>query len=192
MATKAVRRSILTIGVMLTCMLVLGSAAASARSSEVVLKKGDRGAAVAKVQRKLHVTADGAFGAGTVRAVKRFQRRRGLVADGAVGASTRRALGLAAFSSSETGGRTYDPNRSSGTRVPAVLRRIADCESGGDPQAVSRGGRYRGKYQFDLKTWHSIGGDGDPIDASESVQDKLAVKLYRRRGTAPWGACASS
>jgi hypothetical protein len=172
-------------------MLVLGSGAASART-EVVLTKGDQGSAVAKVQRKLHVKADGSFGPSTVRAVKRFQRRRGLrPADGVVGPATRRALGLRAFtSSSDSGGRTYEPNRSSKTRVPAVLRRIAECESGGDPTAVSRGGRYRGKYQFDMKTWRGLGGDGDPIDAPESVQDRLAIKLYKRRGTAPWGACA--
>ena len=91
MATKAVRRSTLTLGVMLICMLVLGSSAASA---EVVLEKGDRGPAVAKVQRKLHVTADGVFGPGTVRAVKRFQRRRGLTADGIVGPGTWAALGV--------------------------------------------------------------------------------------------------
>ncbi len=187
----ASRKSALTLAVTLICMLAFGSAAASART-EVVLKKGDQGSAVAKVQRKLHLKADGSFGPGTVRAVKRFQRRRGLrPADGVVGPATRRALGLRAFTSnSNSGGRTYEPNRSPKTRVPAVLRRIAECESGGDPQAVSRGGRYRGKYQFDMKTWHGLGGDGDPIEAPESLQDRLAIKLYHRRGAAPWGACA--
>ena len=191
MPTKAVR-SVLFLCAVALCLAVLGAGSAAGRSGEVVLKKGDHGPAVARVQRKLRLTADGEFGPQTVRAVKRFQRRHQLPADGAVGPATRRALGLAAFSSrSVSGGRNYRaPSRSS--RVPAVLRRIADCESGGDPTAVSKSGRYRGKYQFDLATWHSLGGHGDPIDASEAVQDKLAIKLYKRSGTAPWGACASS
>jgi peptidoglycan hydrolase-like protein with peptidoglycan-binding domain len=182
---------VLFLGAMALCLAVLGAATAAGRSGEVVLKKGDHGPAVASVQRRLRLTADGEFGPQTVRAVKRFQRRHQLPADGAVGPATRRALGLAAFSSrSVSGGRTYQAPSRSGSRVPAVLRRIAECESGGDPQAVSKGGRYRGKYQFDLATWRSLGGRGDPIDASESVQDRLAIKLYKRRGTAPWGACA--
>src|SRR4051794_11987467 len=35
--------------------------------------------------------------------------------------------------------------------VPAVLRSIAACESGGDPHAVGGGGSFRGKYQFRLR-----------------------------------------
>ena len=191
MPAKAVR-SVLFLGAVALCLAVLGAGTAAGRSGEVVLKKGDHGPAVAKVQRKLRLTADGEFGPQTVRAVKRFQRRHQLPADGAVGPATRRALGLAAFSSrSVSGGRSYRAPSGS-HRVPAALRRIAECESGGDPQAVSKGGRYRGKYQFDLATWRSLGGQGDPIDAAESVQDRLAIKLYKRRGTAPWGACASS
>jgi hypothetical protein len=74
--------------------------------------------------------------------------------------------------------------------VPAELRRIAQCESGGNPRAVSRTGRYRGKYQFDRATWEAWGGRGDPIRASEATQDRIAVRLYRNRGTAPWPNCA--
>jgi hypothetical protein len=73
--------------------------------------------------------------------------------------------------------------------MPALLERIAACESGGDPTAISRDGRHRGKYQFSLDTWRSLGGRGDPAEASEALQDRLALELYRREGTDPWPSC---
>jgi len=158
-----------------------GSGGATA-SSEVVVKRGDRGSAVRSIQRQLGIPADGVFGPMTERAVKRFQRRHDLVPDGIVGPLTRGALGLKPFSSRSV-------RRTSGVRVPAVLRQIAECESGGNPTAVSPGGTYRGKYQFSRATWRNLGGKGDPVDASEAEQDRIALKLYRRSGTAPWPSC---
>jgi Transglycosylase-like domain/Putative peptidoglycan binding domain len=149
-------------------------------ASEVVVKRGDRGDAVRKVQGALGITADGVFGPMTERAVKRFQRRKGLVVDGIVGPQTRAALGLDPFSRSGV-------VRS--TSLPRILHRIAECESGGDPTAVSPSGRYRGKYQFSMDTWRSLGGEGDPAKASEWRQDRMALKLYRRSGRAPWPNC---
>ena len=148
-------------------------------SSEVIVKRGDRGSAVRSIQRQLGITADGVFGPMTERAVKRFQRRHGLVADGIVGPLTRGALGLRPFSSSSV-------RRTSSTRLPLVLRRIAQCESGGNPRAISPGGTYRGKYQFSRSTWRNLGGTGDPAAAPEWLQDRLALKLYRQAGTSPW------
>jgi soluble lytic murein transglycosylase-like protein len=71
----------------------------------------------------------------------------------------------------------------------ATLDAIADCESGGNPKAVSAGGTYRGKYQFNYGTWASIGGHGDPAAASEKEQDYRAALLYERSGTSPWPVC---
>ncbi len=71
----------------------------------------------------------------------------------------------------------------------ATLARIAQCESGGNPRAVSSSGLYRGKYQFDLSTWASVGGSGDPAAASEAEQDRRAAMLYIQRGPAPWPIC---
>jgi hypothetical protein len=73
--------------------------------------------------------------------------------------------------------------------LPAVLQRIALCESGGDPRAISSGGDYRGKYQFDRGTWAAMGGSGDPAAASEREQDARAVALLARAGTSPWPVC---
>ena len=78
-------------------------------------------------------------------------------------------------------------------RVPAGLRgtlnAIARCESHGNPRAIGGGGAYRGKYQFDFRTWAAVGGKGDPAAASEREQDYRAAKLYRRAGSSPWPVC---
>jgi hypothetical protein len=48
---------------------------------------------------------------------------------------------------------------------------------------------YRGKYQFDVQTWSSVGGSGDPAAASEAEQDMRAAMLYGRAGASPWPVC---
>ena len=168
------------------------AAEAGAAHASVTLRKGDRGRAVRSVQRRLRIPADGVFGSQTDRAVRRFQRRKRLVADGIVGPMTRRALRLRPFSRDSV---VHPPGRGGGggglPNLPPVLRRIAECESGGDPRAVSADGRYRGKYQFTRSTWKEYGGHGeDPAEASEARQDRVALRLYRARGTAPWPACS--
>ena len=71
----------------------------------------------------------------------------------------------------------------------ATLDAIADCESGGDPTAVSSDGTYRGLYQFDFGTWESVGGEGDPAAASAAEQSYRAALLYSRSGSSPWPVC---
>jgi hypothetical protein len=156
--------------------------AAAMSSDEVILRRGDRGRAVKRVQLRLRLEADGVFGRITERAVKSFQRSRGLDPDGVVGPLTRNALGLRPFGRSSV-------NR---IRLPRILRRIAKCESGGNPRAVSPDGRYRGKWQFTRETWRRLGGKGDPAKAAERTQDRLALKLYRREGIKPWPACGAA
>ncbi len=70
-----------------------------------------------------------------------------------------------------------------------TLDAIGDCESGGDPTAISADGTYRGKYQFDYGTWESVGGTGDPAAASEAEQDYRAALLYAEAGSSPWPIC---
>ena len=119
---------------------------------------------VRALQQKLGVSADGVYGPKTRAAVKRFQRAHGLTADGVAGPQTLAALGVSA--------------------APK-----AQGESGGNPSAVSADGTYRGKYQFDRETWRAMGGSGDPADAPEAEQDRIAAALLAQRGTAPWPVC---
>ena len=144
------------------------------------------GYSITAVQRALGVRATGVYDARTRRAVRAFQRRHGLVVDGIVGPQTLRALGLSSGKRSPSSG-----SPTGDSSVSATLERIAQCESGGDPTAVSPDGQYRGKYQFDRSTWASLGGTGDPAQAPESEQDSRAAQLYRSRGASAWPNCGS-
>ena len=54
---------------------------------------------------------------------------------------------------------------------------------------MSGNGEYRGLYQFTMGAWESVGGTGDPIDASSSEQTYRAQLLYRRSGDSVWPVC---
>lgn len=54
----------------------------------MIIRKGDKGEEVKKIQQALGLSADGVFGSGTEEAVKAFQEKNGLTADGLVGPNT--------------------------------------------------------------------------------------------------------
>ncbi|MBT2542635.1 DUF348 domain-containing protein [Streptomyces sp. ISL-44] len=66
---------------------------------------------------------------------------------------------------------------------------LAQCESGGRPSATDSSGTYGGLYQFDVRTWQSLGGSGRPQDAPAGEQTYRAKKLYVQRGASPWPHC---
>ncbi len=165
-------------------------APATAKNSVAKIERGDRGPVVEQLQRKLDLTADGVFGPDTERAVRSFQRRKGLAVDGVVGPATARALRLRLVVARTPSNHRKLASSTNQASRSAVLEKIAACESGGDPRAVSANGLYRGKYQFSRETWRAVGGKGDPAKASEAEQDKLAGILYDRAGTSPWPSCA--
>lgn len=67
--------------------------------------------------------------------------------------------------------------------------RLRQCEATGNYQAVSKSGKYRGAYQFDMQTWATMGPAGDPAAASPAEQDRRAKLLYASRGWRPWPHC---
>ena len=69
---------------------------------------------------------------------------------------------------------------------------LARCESGGRPDAVSSSGTYRGMYQFSQSTWNSVGGSGDPAQASAQEQTYRAQLLYKRSGAGQWPHCGKN
>jgi peptidoglycan hydrolase-like protein with peptidoglycan-binding domain len=146
---------------------------------------------VAALQAKLGLTADGIYGPRTRAAVRRFQRRQGLAVDGIAGPQTLSALGVTAAD-------TATAQEASLTSAPSAavdasrLAAIAQCESGGDPTAISADGRYRGKYQFTRATWRLVGGTGDPAAAPESEQDQRAATLLAKQGPKAWPVCSGT
>lgn len=72
-----------------------------------------------------------------------------------------------------------------------VWASLAQCESGGNPNAVNPAGPYYGLYQFTASTWQSVGGSGIPTDHSAAEQTKRAKILQARSGWGQWPACAA-
>jgi LysM repeat protein len=81
------------------------------------------------------------------------------------------------------------PSSSGSVSMSAAWRKVANCESSGNPRAVSPNGKYLGLFQFDMQTWRSVGGSGSPAKASAAEQLLRAKKLYAQRGNSPWPVC---
>ena len=175
---RSARGSLVTVA----ALFALAAPMSFAAGGGGLLQRGTSGPAVTALQRALGVSPTGNFGPITARAVRAFQRSHGLAVDGVVGPQTSAALGLRAPRVAAVRSTTAAPS--------STLARIAQCESGGNPAAVSPDGRYRGKYQFTRATWRAMGGSGDPAQAPEAEQDRLAALLLARAGTSPWPVCA--
>jgi peptidoglycan hydrolase-like protein with peptidoglycan-binding domain len=175
-------------GAALLAAMTLAAGGAVAQDGPPTTRSATTGSTVVALQRALGVSADGVIGPITRRAIRNYQRNQGLVVDGIAGPATLASLGIAASSAPA---KTQKRSSGRGSTASGALARIAQCESGGDPTAVSSTGQYRGKYQFSRATWRDLGGSGDPAAAPESVQDAMAAKLYAQRGAQPWPVCGS-
>lgn len=86
------------------------------------------------------------------------------------------------------------PTTSSSTTASKgdVWWRLFGCETGHtyDPAIVSRTGKFRGAFQFDLATYQSNGGSGDPAADPYEAQLAVAKRLHAARGWHPWPTCA--
>ncbi|TCC42922.1 transglycosylase family protein [Kribbella sindirgiensis] len=84
--------------------------------------------------------------------------------------------------------RSEDRPSTGKANLSGAWAKVANCESSGNPRAVNPAGYY-GLFQFDLQTWRSVGGSGNPAKASAAEQLMRAKKLYAQRGASPWPVC---
>ena len=77
----------------------------------------------------------------------------------------------------------------SGEAGDDVWTKLAQCESGGNPQTNTGNGFY-GMYQFTLETWQALGGTGYPHEADAATQTAMAKKLQAQSGWGQWPGCA--
>jgi hypothetical protein len=75
--------------------------------------------------------------------------------------------------------------------IPAVLHRVAECESHNNPKSIGGGGTFRGLLQFMQSTWESTGGKGDPAKAPREEQLRRGAILMARSGSSPWPVCGA-
>ncbi len=130
------------------------------------------GARVAKLQRLLHLHADGRFGNGTLKAVKRFQRRHGLTADGVVGAATWHALVRANATHASSGSRHHR------SKVPASRARAIQRALGLTVDGVYGPHTKRAVKRFQAR--HGLTVDGVP-----GPQTMAALHRRARRAPSP-------
>jgi hypothetical protein len=75
--------------------------------------------------------------------------------------------------------------------IPAVLHRVAECESHNNPRSIGGGGAFRGLLQFMRSTWTGVGGKGDPAKAPRLEQLRRGAILMARSGSSPWPVCGA-
>jgi hypothetical protein len=160
---------------------------AGARRAEAVAQEAEASAAAARSAREAEASA----------------ARSSPSSSSSAGSSSSSSAGPSAAGSSAGGPSAGEPPSSGGgtspaTEAPTVPRTSASsdpweylrqCESGGNYQAVSANGLYRGAYQFAQATWEGVGGVGDPAAAPPSEQDARARALYERAGSSAWPYC---
>jgi hypothetical protein len=118
-----------------------------------------------------------------------------------VGASSGGAVTTTSGGTGGTGTSTSDPVASAPRyerlwdhitlRDKRWAHRTAECESGGDPEAIGGGGIYRGAFQFMRSTWKAApkSPGGDPIAYPYRTQAVVAVALMHEDGAGHWPVC---
>lgn len=140
----------------------------------MILKRGNKGEDVAKVQRFLGIEADGIFGVRTEVAVKEWQHSRGLVADGIVGTKTWGAM-FPTASKAVDPAVVYAPLKACITKTPnRVIKYIAIHYTAGASSAAGRAIGMKNSWEKTKRASADFG-----VDDSQMVQFNPDPSNYR-------------
>jgi cell wall-associated NlpC family hydrolase len=142
-----------------------------------ILRVGDAGPDVVRIQRMLGVSPDGVFGHMTLRAVRRFQMAHGLLVDGEVGPHTRAAL---ADEDRGSAGEVVLRLHDVGPAVAALQRALGVAADGEFGPITLRAVKH-------FQATHGLLVDGQVGDHTRA-RLHLAVNRNVRHGVAPGGA----
>lgn len=84
---------------------------------------------------------------------------------------------------------TFTPTPTIDPTADVTWDELAACESNGHWNDDTGNGYYGG-LQFSQSAWNSVGGTGNPAQASQTEQIARGKMLEAQRGWEPWGACA--
>ena len=149
------------------------------------LVSGEHGAAIAAMQQKLGLHADGIYGASTLQAVKNVQQRAGLTVDGRVGPATRAAIerGVSAAPVKQRHARAATKPAGGVKTLQSALKVPADGDFGKTTaHAVRMFQRQHGLKADGVvgpATWHALG----LRDPGKTLREERA-RAHRGRGRA--------
>jgi len=84
---------------------------------------------------------------------------------------------------------TLSPTPTPDPEDNTIWESIAACETNGN-WIADTGNGYFGGLQFSQGAWNSVGGGGNPAQASKDEQITRGKMLQKNRGWGVWGACA--
>ena len=85
---------------------------------------------------------------------------------------------------------TVMPSPTTNPTDDSVWDKLAACESGGN-WSIDIGNGYFGGLQFNQGAWESVGGTGNPAQASREEQIAKGKLLQQKRGWGAWGGCST-
>jgi lysozyme len=161
------------------------------RDGKGVLKVGEHGPSVQKVQHFLHVEADGIFGPHTQQAVEKFQRAHHLADDGIVGPKT-----LAALEHQKPANQDGDHgNKTGGAQAPGGGHGHGTHDDGGHGKGGKGGKKADGDWEpapalAEVKSGAATLHKGEEGGSVRHVQKLLAVETDGKFGPATREAVA--